>query len=176
MVFLFVGATSGYKILFISPLIGQNHWLFSQNVISALLKRHHEVTCLTTLTWPDPKPINYTEILAYPLMDLSEFLTEDSSFDEHSESTVTNILLLTKAGQIMADRFLSNLNVQRFLLRTDLTFDLVINEEFFMESLSYFAVKFNAPLVTISKYLKLVTVINFIIYYGKLIYLHLFCL
>lgn len=148
---LFVGATSGYKILFISPLNGQSHWLFSQNVIKALLKRYHEVTCITPLTWPDPKPVNYTEILASPPIDFSQILPQKQVFQAQSQSALSDFLLFTKAGKMMADHFLSNSDVQRFLLRNNLSFDLVINEEFYMESLSMFAFKFNAPLITISK-------------------------
>lgn len=52
----------------------------------------------------------------------------------------------------IADYSLSSANVQQFLKRTDLHFDLVINEEFFMESFLMFAHKYKAPLVTISTY------------------------
>lgn len=41
--------------------------------------------------------------------------------------------------------------VQQFLQRDDLQFDLVINEEFFQESFLMFAFKYKTPLVTISK-------------------------
>lgn len=148
---MFVGATNGYKILFISPLNGQSNWLFSQNVIKAILNRHHEVTCITPLTWPDPKPVNYTEILASPPIDLSLILPQKKVFQAQRQSALSDLLLFTKTGKIIADHFLSNPDVQRFLLRNDLSFDLVINEEFYMESLSMFAFKFNAPLITISK-------------------------
>lgn len=149
--FLFLSATSCYKILFISPLNGQSNWLFSQNVIKVLLNRHHEVTCITPLTWPDPKPVNYTEILASPPIDLSQIFPQKKVFQAHSQSALSEFMLFTKAGKLMADHCLSNPDVQRFLLRNDLSFDLVINEEFYMESLSMFAFKFNAPLITISK-------------------------
>lgn len=151
MVVWSVSATSGHRILFLSPLNGQSNWLFARNVIKALLNRHHEVTCITPITWPDPKPDNYTEILALPPVDLSPILPRRKAFDGQSESVLSDLLLFTKAGKMMADHLLSNTDVQRFLLRNDLTFDLVINEEFYMESLSMFAFKFNAPLITISK-------------------------
>lgn len=53
---------------------------------------------------------------------------------------------------MIADYSLSSKNVQEFVKRTDLHFDLVINEEFFMESFLMFAHKYKTPLVTISTY------------------------
>lgn len=47
---------------------------------------------------------------------------------------------------------LENTNVQTFLKRDDLQFDLVISEQFFQESWLMFAHKYNAPIVTISTY------------------------
>lgn len=150
--FLCVSAASGFKILFISPLNQQSHWLYSQNVIKALLNRHHEVTCITPLTWPDPKPTNYTEILVYSMINLNKILLQKNFFQAYSESPLSNFLLIARAGKLMTDHILSNADVQRFLLRNDLNFDLVINEEYYMESLSMFAFKFNAPLITISSH------------------------
>lgn len=49
-----------------------------------------------------------------------------------------------------AEYALSNVNVQTFLKRNDLQFDLVINEEFFHDSFLMFAHKYNAPIITIS--------------------------
>lgn len=52
--------------------------------------------------------------------------------------------------QISADYALSTANVQTFLKRNDLRYDLIINEEFFHDSFLMFAHKFKAPIVTIS--------------------------
>lgn len=52
----------------------------------------------------------------------------------------------------LADYSLSSENVQKFIKRYDLHFDLVINEEFFHDSHLMFAHKFKAPTVTISTY------------------------
>lgn len=49
-----------------------------------------------------------------------------------------------------ADFALSSKNVQAFMKRNDLEFDLIINEEFFHDSFLMFAHKYNAPIVTIS--------------------------
>lgn len=43
-------------------------------------------------------------------------------------------------------------NVQRLINSTGLNFDIVINEEFFADSLLMFAHKFNAPVVTICEF------------------------
>ena len=46
-----------------------------------------------------------------------------------------------------------NANVQKLIHSTNLHFDVVINEEFFADSFLMFAHKFNAPIITICKYL-----------------------
>lgn len=148
---MLASATSGFKILFISPSNGQNHWLFAQKLIKALLNRHHEVTCITPLTWPTSAPVNYTEILVHPQIDLEPIFPQTKVFQAKCESALSNVLLNTRMGKAMAEHCLSNPSVKEFLNRNDLFFDLVINEEFYMESLSMFAFKFNAPLITISK-------------------------
>lgn len=47
-----------------------------------------------------------------------------------------------------------NAEVQKFIKRTDLHFDVIVAEDFFHESLYMFAHKHKAPLVTICKFLK----------------------
>lgn len=55
-------------------------------------------------------------------------------------------------GKVTADHCLNSTGVQKLIHRNDTSFDLVINQEFFMESLSMFAYKYKAPLITISEY------------------------
>lgn len=50
-----------------------------------------------------------------------------------------------------ANHSLANKNVQDFIHRDDLHFDVVINEEFFHDSFSMFGHRFNAPVVTICR-------------------------
>ncbi|XP_031631803.1 UDP-glucuronosyltransferase 1-10-like [Contarinia nasturtii] len=149
-IFLFADAISGYKILFIFPLNAQNHWQFSQRIIKTLLNRHHEVTCITSLPWPESMPINYTEVLVELPLNLSQILHQKKI--GQAQSALSNILLFTKLGKIRAEHILNSPNVHHFLHRNDLSFDIVINEEFYVESLSMFAYQFNAPLITISSH------------------------
>lgn len=41
-----------------------------QVFVKELLKREHEVTCITSITLGEPKPENYTEILIDPPYDM----------------------------------------------------------------------------------------------------------
>lgn len=149
---LFAGQTNGYKILVISPFNEQDDWFFTQNVMKTLLKRHHEVTCITPMSWLDAKNLNYTEILMDQPMDSNKKAHRGSVFRAESRSPFSELLLYPKIGKILATNCLNSSNVQAFLLRNDLKFDLVINHEFYTESLAMFAHKFNAPLITISKF------------------------
>lgn len=49
---------------------GKSHWLFQQSIMTELLKRGHEVTCITQMTWIGQKPVNYSEVLVDPPFDL----------------------------------------------------------------------------------------------------------
>lgn len=57
--------------------------------------------------------------------------------------------------QVMNEHALQNANIQKLIHSTDLHFDVVINEDFFAESLLMFAHKFKAPIVTICEYVTL---------------------
>lgn len=149
---LFVGATSGYKILLLTPLKGKSHWLFMQHIVKALLDRHHEVTVITSITWDGVKPENYTEILVEPAIDFETIFPQSKVFEAESGSVFSSLIFLPMIGKESADHALNSTNVQEFLHDDSLNFDLVINEEFFMESFSMFAYRFKAPLLTICKY------------------------
>lgn len=52
-----------------------------------------------------------------------------------------------------AGHALNSKSVQEFIKRTDLHFDLVINEEIYHDAFLMFGKKFNAPVVTICEYI-----------------------
>lgn len=54
-------------------------------------------------------------------------------------------------GSYSSDHVLSDPNVQKFIHRNDLQFDLIINEEVFHDSFLMFAHKYKAPIITICK-------------------------
>lgn len=69
-----------------------------------------------------------------------------------TESPFTVISQMGEFTSIINDYVFQSVNVQKFIHRTDLHFDVVINEEFFGDSFLMFAHKFNAPIITICKY------------------------
>lgn len=75
-----------------------------------------------------------------------------------------------------ADYALSSKNVQAFMKRSDLKFDLIINEEFFHDSFLMFAHKYNAPIVTISTQILIdmlsliIVIISLIFYLGRYVW------
>lgn len=122
-----------------------------KNVIEALLDRHHEVTCVTSFNWSSSKPENYTEILVDPPFDINKIFPQQKVFNPQDDPIFSSFVRRAMMGKTISNHCLSNSNVQKFLHRNDLHFDLVINEEFFMDSLLMFGQKFNAPLMTICK-------------------------
>lgn len=67
---VFATVANGYKILFLAPMFGKSHWLFSESLVKALLQRGHEVTCVTSFGLSGTKPANYTEVLLEEKMDV----------------------------------------------------------------------------------------------------------
>lgn len=149
-----VGSTNGYKILFLAPLNGMSHWLFMRHLVEALLNRQHEVTFITSNTWGDIKPPNYTEILIDPPFDVEKIFPQTKVFEAESGSDFASLVFLPILGKATAEHALKSFNVQKFIHDDSFSFDLVINEEFFMESFSMFAHKFKAPLLTVCKFTK----------------------
>lgn len=63
---------SALKVLFLGPFMGKSHSLYCQSFVLDLLKRGHAVTFLTSHSLAHLNLANYTEILAYPPLDLDE--------------------------------------------------------------------------------------------------------
>lgn len=122
-----------------------------QHIIKALLDRQHELTVITARTWDGVKPVNYTEVLIDPPLDLDTLFPQSQVFAAQSGDVFSNFIMMPMLGYGAADHALNSSNVQKFLHDDSQSFDLVINEEFYMESFSMFAYKFKAPLVTICK-------------------------
>ncbi|XP_058448415.1 UDP-glycosyltransferase UGT5-like [Malaya genurostris] len=147
-----IATVQSYKILFLAPFNGPSHWFMLKHFIRELTNRGHEVTCITGIKFGEPLG-NYTEVLidpAYPLRDkfpLSELYNSQSY-----SSDLNNLFLYWRLGLATSRHGLESANVQNFLKRNDLHFDLIVSEQFFQESWLMFAHKYNAPIVTISTY------------------------
>ncbi|XP_062710991.1 UDP-glucosyltransferase 2-like [Aedes albopictus] len=149
---LLLSAVHGYKVLFLVPFTGPSHWLMLKHFIRELTERGNEVTCITSFKFGDPIH-NYTEVLIDPAYPIREKFPLSTIFETKSYSNDFNNLFLYWTMGLETSRFgLENTNVQTFLKRDDLQFDLVISEQFFQESWLMFAHKYNAPIVTISTY------------------------
>lgn len=67
-------------------------------------------------------------------------------------SDTANIQWIFMLGLTSSEHSLRDKNVQKFIHRNDLHFDLIISEQFFQESWLLFAYKHNAPILTICMY------------------------
>ncbi|KAJ6643292.1 UDP-glycosyltransferase UGT5 [Pseudolycoriella hygida] len=146
-----LSSVRSYKILFLVPFNAKSHWLFLENFVQVLLDRHHEVTCVTSISLTGTHPANYTEILIEPALDFETIVSQEELYKISGEFSISILLKMAGIRKFAAEYAFDSLQVQRFLQRQDLHFDLVINEEFFQESFLMFAHKYKTPLVTISK-------------------------
>ncbi|XP_055541783.1 UDP-glycosyltransferase UGT5-like [Wyeomyia smithii] len=140
------------KILFLAPFNGPSHWFMLKHFIRELTERGHEVTCLTALKF-GAKLDNYTEVLIEPPYPLQASFPLSELYNSQSYSSdFNNLFLYWRLGLATSRHGFETANVQNFLKRDDLHFDLVVSEQFFQESWLMFAHKYNAPIVTISTY------------------------
>ncbi|XP_039439844.1 UDP-glycosyltransferase UGT5-like [Culex pipiens pallens] len=153
LVFFLVGQVQSYKILFLVPFPGPSHWLMLKHFIRELTEvRGHEVTCITSFKFGEPLS-RYQEVLIEPAYPIREKFPLSAIFNTATYSSdYNNLFLYWKMGLDTSRFALESQAVQQFIKRNDLSFDLVVSEQFFQESWLMFAHKFNAPIVTISTY------------------------
>lgn len=68
--FLLAASVEGHKVLVIVPMHGISHWNYMKVFINELTDRGHEVTCITNIPMGKDKPVNYTEILIDPPLEI----------------------------------------------------------------------------------------------------------
>lgn len=176
MVLSLISISSGYKILFLVPFPGSSHWLVLQNFAKELVKRGHELTAIVNTPINNFTSPNYTEILIDPPYDLKDICkcrefhipSESCQFNSFNESFVVSqqeaidsvddddfkkIRMYDKFATKASEHGLTTPNVQKIIHSQDLHFDLVIDGHFFHESWLMFAHKFNAPMISICKYM-----------------------
>uniref|UniRef100_A0A182PLT1 Peptidase S1 domain-containing protein n=1 Tax=Anopheles epiroticus TaxID=199890 RepID=A0A182PLT1_9DIPT len=147
----FAASADGYKILFLVPFPGPSHWLMLKHVIRELTDRQHEVTCITTFPYGEPLS-NYEEVLIDPPYPMRKTFPVEELFAASQTSDISKVDMYWEMGLNTSRYGLQSPNVRQFIERTDLSFDLVISEQFFQESWLVFAHKYSAPIVTISTY------------------------
>lgn len=84
---------------------------------------------------------------------LISFLTvkHGDMYEGVANSPFFTAAILPYFANMSTDHALSSKNVQEFIYRRDLHFDLIINEEIYHDAFLMFGRKFNAPIVTICK-------------------------
>ncbi|XP_050101203.1 UDP-glucosyltransferase 2-like [Anopheles aquasalis] len=144
--------SDGYKILFLAPFPGPSHWLMMKHFIRELADRGHEVTCITAFQYGEPAPPNYTEVLIDPPYPIRKTFPVEGLFAASQSSDFEKLSMYWDLGINTSRHGLETEPVRQFIARRDLTFDLVVAEQFFQESWLMFAHQYDAPIVTISTY------------------------
>uniref|UniRef100_A0A2M3ZEA6 Putative udp-glucuronosyltransferase 1-1 n=1 Tax=Anopheles braziliensis TaxID=58242 RepID=A0A2M3ZEA6_9DIPT len=147
-----VALSDGYKILFLAPFPGPSHWLMMKHFIRELADRGHEVTCITAFKYGEPAPPNYTEVLIDPPYPIRMTFPVEGLFAASQSSDFEKLSMYWDLGINTSRHGLESKPVRQFIARSDLTFDLIVAEQFFQESWLMFAHQYDAPIVTISTY------------------------
>lgn len=69
---LLISAVESYKILVLIPWICKSHWMFFEQFVETLLKRGHEISCITSHKYTGQPSNNYTEIRIDPPLTLDQ--------------------------------------------------------------------------------------------------------
>ncbi|XP_035783931.1 UDP-glucuronosyltransferase 1A7-like [Anopheles albimanus] len=147
-----VALSDGYKILFLVPFPGPSHWLMMKHFIRELADRGHEVTCITAFKYGEPAPPRYTEVLIDPPYPIRKTFPVEGLFAASQSSDFEKLSMYWNMGINTSRHGLESEPVRQFIARRDLTFDLIVAEQFFQESWLMFAHQYDAPIVTISTY------------------------
>ncbi|XP_052866527.1 UDP-glucosyltransferase 2-like [Anopheles cruzii] len=150
--FALVTVSDGHKILFLAPFPGPSHWLMMKHFIRALSERGHEVTAITAFPFGEPLPSLYNEVVIDPPYPIRKTFPVESLFEASQSSDFTKLAMYWDLGINTSRHGLESEPVRQFISRRDLTFDLILAEQFFQESWLMFAHQYGAPIVTISTY------------------------
>ncbi|KAG8225141.1 UDP-glycosyltransferase [Ladona fulva] len=129
-----------------------SHQIIFQALMKKLAERGHEVVVASPCPLPEPKPENYKDVyMPVPIDDLKEMMKlivspKRTPLNEH-------IQLWSKSGFVCESQ-LSLPALKDYLPpksdMSNVTFDLVLVEAFFMDCMVPFAHHFNAPLIAIA--------------------------
>ena len=139
-------ATSGARILGVFPHVAKSHFVMAEQLMLGLAARGHEVVVLSN--FPQKKAIpNYTDI---SLVGSMPAFISAVPLDVIATGRIhTTQILVAHLGVTGCENTLSMPIVQK-LIKSNETFDLVINEAFNTDCYAAFAHKFKVPLVSIS--------------------------
>ncbi|XP_053673812.1 uncharacterized protein LOC128724073 [Anopheles nili] len=146
----------GANILLVSVFPGMSHWLMFEHIIRELLNRGHAVTAITSYRLGGIDANNtdsqYREVLIDPPYDFEanglpmEVFYRSQSFGD----PFFKMSILWKLGLETCEHAFESANVRAFLREDNLTFDLLIAEQFVQESFLMLAHKYRVPIVTIN--------------------------
>ncbi|XP_072948816.1 UDP-glycosyltransferase UGT5-like isoform X2 [Epargyreus clarus] len=138
------------NILIVTPFSSKSHYIMLSPIGLELAKRGHNVTIITSIKQLNPPP-NYHQVMVenkeiWDVMGTKRPVIFDmtrKSFEEFLNEVLWN------GGLGFAEMALKSTHLQEFLRKNN-TFDLVISEQFYQESLNILAYKYKAPLVLIA--------------------------
>ncbi|XP_071453996.1 UDP-glucosyltransferase 2-like [Hetaerina americana] len=137
------------RILGAFSMPAPSHHIIFQALMRELAERGHEVVVASPFPLPEPKPTNYTEVfIPVSMGDIGDMMKviispQRTPMNEH--------LWLWSKSAYVCESQLSHPTLKNYLAEnsktSNVSFDLVIVEGFFMDCMVGFAHIFNAPLV-----------------------------
>lgn len=132
------------------PFNGPSHWHYFSGFIKEFLKRGHEVTAITGIKMKAPLHANYSEVFIDPPFNFDNYVSKEDIFDVKIASPIDTIKWMYWLGLNNVEDSLKSKNVQEFIKREDLHFDLIVTEQEMQESFLMFGHKFKAPIVSMA--------------------------
>ncbi|XP_026734627.1 UDP-glucuronosyltransferase 2B31-like [Trichoplusia ni] len=139
------------NILYVVPFTSKSHYIMLKPIGLELARRGHNVTVITGHRDPNPPP-NYRQVMVDEKEIWDVIGGRPNVFDMAQTSTEEfHYNILWKGGLAFMEVVLDSKEVKAFLAE-DNKFDLVINEQFYQESLNVLAHKYNAPLALVTTF------------------------
>ncbi|CAG9858923.1 unnamed protein product [Phyllotreta striolata] len=147
-----IGFVCGYKILIVSPLPSQSHYILCRGLAAGLVNAGHDVTFITPFNNNPPKGNGSFKYVAIGNC-MEEFFKvgekERNYFEIEKSSPLMNLPLMNVFGGVCMKQAFENENVKN-LLRSNEKFDAVIMESLYTDGLAAFACHYNAPLIALN--------------------------
>lgn len=75
----------------------------------------------------------------------------ENLIQQSNRSPFTTVSITSQYAKLMNEHAFQTKNVRKFIKNTKNRFDVIVNDEYFSESLLMFAHKYKAPIVTVGK-------------------------
>lgn len=139
------------RILGVFPMGAPSHYILGNALMKGLAEAGHNVTMISPFEEKDPiKGGSYKDVVLTGFLDDHKKMLKLINFlDNKNQSMIALIQNFVVMLETLNDKFFANENVQK-LLKSDETFDVLIVEQFLVDSMKILGNIYNVPVISLS--------------------------